>query len=135
MHHVGFNKQGLRVAKQSLRIIQTEAHSCKERYPSSSNRASVWTKRGLCVRLKSLLVFFMRCRLNPGVQRTVQFSVQYSIGMWDVHQTLIELWLASQWRPNVNLYFQNGCKRIGPYSVMVLLSHTIKKALLQGATA
>ena len=66
MHHVYFNKQGLRVAKQSLCKMQMEAHSYKERHPSSSNRASVWTKQGLCVCLKSLLVFFMQCHLNPG---------------------------------------------------------------------
>ena len=67
MHQVCFNKQGLRVAKQSLCIIQTEAHSCKERHLSSSNRASVRTKQSLCVCLKSLLVFPMQCCLNPGL--------------------------------------------------------------------
>ena len=69
MHHVCLNKQGLRVAKQSLCIIQTEAHFCKQWYQSSSNRASVWTKQGLHVCLKSLLMFFMWCRLNPDTDR------------------------------------------------------------------
>ena len=65
MHHVCFNKQGLRVAKQRFHIIQIEAHSGKERHPSSSNKASVWTKQGLCVCLKSLLLIFKQCCLNP----------------------------------------------------------------------
>jgi hypothetical protein len=41
IHNVCLTKQGLCVAKQSLCIFQTEAHFCKERPLSSSNRASV----------------------------------------------------------------------------------------------
>ena len=37
----------------------------KKLLPSSSNKASIWTKQGLHVCLKSLLVFFIRWRLNP----------------------------------------------------------------------
>ena len=35
--------------------------------------------------------------------------------------------LASQWRPNVNLYFQSGCTRIGPYLVIVPSGNVKKK--------
>ena len=65
IHHVCLTKQGLCVAKQSLCIFQTEAHSCKERPLSPSNRASVWTKQGICICLILLFVFFMRLCLNP----------------------------------------------------------------------
>ena len=66
IHHGCLTKQGLCVAKQSFCIFQTEAHSCKERPLSSSNRASVWTKPGICICLVLLSVFFMRLCLNPG---------------------------------------------------------------------
>ena len=69
MHHVCLTKQGLCVGKQSLCIFQTEAHSCKERPLSSSNRASVWTKQGICICLVLLFVFFMRLCLNPDSNR------------------------------------------------------------------
>ena len=66
IHCVCLTKQGLCVAIQSLCIL-TEAHSCKERHMSSSNKASVWTKQGICICLILLFVFFMRLCLNPAL--------------------------------------------------------------------
>ena len=65
IHHLCLTKQGFCIAKQSLCIFQTEAHSFKERPLSSSNRASVWTKQGICICLILLFVFFMQLCLNP----------------------------------------------------------------------
>ena len=57
--HVGSHTIGLFSQTEHL-FGQTEPLSLK-------NRASVCTKHGLCVCLKSLLVFFTRLCLNPGL--------------------------------------------------------------------
>ena len=74
IHHVCLTKQELCVAKQSLCIFQAKAHSYKERPLSSSNRASVLTKHGICICQILLFVFFMRLCLNPDRSATSGIS-------------------------------------------------------------
>ena len=79
IHNVCLPKQGLCVAKQSLCIFQTEAHSCKERSLSSSNRAYVWTKQGICICLIWLFVFFMQLCLNPGYSDCIALLAKFNL--------------------------------------------------------